>query len=213
MIFKNRLKTSIFIHVPKTGGNYIQKLFELNNMSLDKLVKKIPHQDGINRFEVHGTITKRKHQTLFEYYEKDPSCYFMPIFTCIRKPFERLVSFYFSPFRWITTDKKTGQLKYPQKILFKEEEFLNLVRSVPPSWTYLSLSKSEFIPPKNKINFLKTETLSKDISFHFPHIKLISRKINTSIDKNQSSLILESKSLRNFVENSKHKKDLDIFYG
>lgn len=212
MIFTYNNKKSIFIHIPKTGGNYIQTLFQINKMSIDSIVKNHSDQDGIDRFEVNGILTEKKHQTLREYYEKDSTCMMMPIYSCIRKPFERLVSFYFSPFRWVKYDSISNKFIYPKEVNFVEEEFVNLVNILIPAWRYLSLSEFDYVSPQNNIRILRTESLNKDLSIYFPNTKLPSRKINTSFYQDQSSLIRKSIDLRNFVETSRHKKDLEIFY-
>ena len=64
MIFTHNDKKSIFIHIPKTGGNYIQTLFKINKMSIDSIVKNHRDQDGIDRFDVNGILTEKKHQTI-----------------------------------------------------------------------------------------------------------------------------------------------------
>ena len=172
MIFTYNNKKSIFIHIPKTGGNYIQTLFKINKMSIDSLVKKNSNQDGIDRFEVDGILTDRKHQTLRKYYKKDPSCMMMPIYSCIRKPFERLVSFYFSPFKWVKHDPISKKFIYPKEVNFVEEEFVNLVNRLSPAWQFLSSSEFNYVPPQNNLHILRTESLNKDLSIYFPNAKL-----------------------------------------
>ena len=80
MLFKWNGLTSIYIHIPKTGGNTIQKEFFDMGIALDKLIAK-KHQDKKDRFEIRGEFTKYKHQPLFKYYESNPDLFAAPIFT------------------------------------------------------------------------------------------------------------------------------------
>ena len=63
MIFLYEGKPSIFIHIPKTGGNTIQKTLFDKNLSLDEMIVN-EHQDGIDRFEIRGKYTQQKHMKL-----------------------------------------------------------------------------------------------------------------------------------------------------
>ena len=83
----------IFIHVPKTAGNSIQSL--LAPFSEDEVLPV----DGVDRFEVIGSLTRNKHQTLQEYAESLDVTSYVTATSC-RHPVDRLVSFYFSPHRW-----------------------------------------------------------------------------------------------------------------
>lgn len=90
----------LFIHIPKTGGNSVQIILE--NYSEDKIVA-YPHQDGVERFEVHGTYTKWKHDCLADYRRVIPSDIYARLFrfSVVRNPWSRAVSFYFSPHHWV----------------------------------------------------------------------------------------------------------------
>ena len=52
MIFLYEGKPSIFIHIPKTGGNTIQKTLFDKNLSLDEMIIN-EHQDGIDLSLIH----------------------------------------------------------------------------------------------------------------------------------------------------------------
>ena len=95
MIFENDGERCIFIHIPKTGGNTVQQTFIENNMTTDKIVKR-NSQDGFDRFEIEGDYTRRKHQTYRKYLEINANLEDSTVYTCVIKPFERLVSFYFA---------------------------------------------------------------------------------------------------------------------
>ncbi len=92
-------KKFIFIHIPKTGGNSIQRM--LLPYADDRLSVENPNQDGVQRFGIVNQYGLQKHATLVEYRAKLPrplfdSCF---IFSCIRNPWERAISYYFSPHR------------------------------------------------------------------------------------------------------------------
>lgn len=90
----------LFLHVPKTGGNSIQNI--LAPWSDDRLVCLAPHQDGVERFEVRSDrFRTTKHSTLAEYLAEYGEDLFHSLykFCCVRNPWDRAVSFYFSPHR------------------------------------------------------------------------------------------------------------------
>lgn len=87
---------AIFIHVPKTAGNYLTR-HHFHRYSDDFIVVR-GHQDGVERFEIRGEVTTRKHMTLAEYANVlDLSDYY--VVTALRDPVERMISAYFSPHR------------------------------------------------------------------------------------------------------------------
>ena len=90
-------KKFIFIHLPKTGGNSIQSI--LLKYSEDEMVLWHPMQDGVERFDVmNSELNTTKHATLQEY-QKALGLEFNTFykFICVRNPWERLISNYFSP--------------------------------------------------------------------------------------------------------------------
>ena len=93
------LKKFIFIHIPKTGGNAIQKA--LLPFADDLLTTDNPNQDGIHRFGVSNIYGLKKHATLTEYKTALDAKLFSSFFkfSCIRNPWERAISYYFSPHR------------------------------------------------------------------------------------------------------------------
>jgi hypothetical protein len=93
-------KKFLFIHVPKTGGNSIQSV--LKNYSEDDLVCVSPLQDGIERFEVRSkSYATHKHSTLAEYTREYGEEMVLGLckFCCVRNPWDRCVSHFFSPHR------------------------------------------------------------------------------------------------------------------
>jgi hypothetical protein len=91
----------LFVHVPRTGGNSIQKL--LSAHSDDALITD-DRRDGIDRFEIAGPHTPRKHATITDYRKLLGQESFAQLFkfAVVRSPWERAISAYFAPIRWIT---------------------------------------------------------------------------------------------------------------
>ena len=88
----------LFLHLPKTAGNSIQE--RLKVYSDDKIVCLNDIQDGVERFEVRNQFNGlHKHSSLSEYKKVLPNVLFkrLFIFATIRNPWERMISFYFSP--------------------------------------------------------------------------------------------------------------------
>jgi Sulfotransferase family len=109
----------LFIHAPKTGGNSLQYI--LSHYSEDDIVTtKKRHgrfasekiiQDGKERFEVHNKKYKitKKHFSLSEYKSVLEDSIYQKLFkfSVIRNPWDRMISFYFSPHRGIKWDRQT----------------------------------------------------------------------------------------------------------
>ena len=90
----------LFIHVPKTGGNSVQQV--LSGFSDDTVVRTAPHHDGIERFEVRSDkYNTAKHSTLAHYQREYGNELLGGLFKfcCVRNPWDRCISHFFSPFR------------------------------------------------------------------------------------------------------------------
>lgn len=97
--------TFIYLHVPKTGGNSIQTL--LQPISDDAFVLR-EYQDGRDRFAIKGGITPHKHAVLADYIlALGDGIDDYKVVISVRHPFERAVSFYFSPHRWLNRSESS----------------------------------------------------------------------------------------------------------
>lgn len=144
----------LFVHIPKTGGNSIQNV--LRAYSVDQIVRLNPLQDGIERFEIRNPIYGyHKHSTLREYKAILGQTFVGGLFkfACIRNPWERVISFYFSPHRQVTQ--------------WNRGDFIRFIEEVPPMVCYLEqtkgLSKDDPVPSRLGVNLLlRFERLRED---------------------------------------------------
>jgi hypothetical protein len=114
----------LFIHIPKTGGNSIQNI--LKTFSEDDIVTFEHHQDGIERFEVRNKqYNINKHSAYTDYQQQIITSDFSLLFkfAVIRNPWDRLISYYFSPHRNVS--------------IWSREEFIELVHNVKPIRHYI----------------------------------------------------------------------------
>ena len=88
----------LFIHVHKAGGNSIQSA--LLPYSED-YQENLPHTEKSQDFEVKNSQfpSLRKHSSLRDYQQLLSEETFQRLykFACVRNPWERMMSFYFSP--------------------------------------------------------------------------------------------------------------------
>ena len=142
-------KRFLFVHIPKTAGNSIQSV--LRDYSEDELVALRKEQDGIERFGLRNPNYKvKKHSTLSEYYDALGDEQFRKLykFTCIRNPWDRMVSYYFTP----TQNLETWNRK-------KFRETISKAVSVPD---YLRLDSHEADPFANVNCIMRFENLADD---------------------------------------------------
>jgi hypothetical protein len=115
----------LFIHIPKTAGNAIQKV--LLPYSEDRLVRVAPHHDGVERFEVRSPhLDTHKHSTLAEYQARIPADQMagLFIFHGIRNPWDRCISYYFSPHRGAVAWSETDFARFVADQIAPAQEFL-----------------------------------------------------------------------------------------
>ncbi len=124
----------VFVHVPKTGGNFFSRSFL--QYSGDHMRTNI-HQDGVDRFGVRGDFTMRKHQPLSDYVETLGRAFGADLsdhkfFAIARHPVDRLLSYYFSPHRWL---RENEQGEYttppPEEAQFTMISFERIVVQTP----------------------------------------------------------------------------------
>ena len=131
----------IFVHVPKTGGNSIQTLLE--PVSDDRRTV-VAHQDGIERFDVIGPVTPRKHTTLAEYASLLGDGFrSMRVVVGCRHPLDRLVSAYFSPHRWFVESGGKWQSREPHWDL---DRFMQMVQETVPAANFLRIDGEVRVP-------------------------------------------------------------------
>ena len=144
----------LFIHIPKTAGNAIQNI--LRKYSEEKIVALAPHQDGIERFEIRSDdYVIRKHASLAEYREQlgaqlIDSCF---KFTCVRNPWDRLISFYFSPHR--------GNVSWNRR------QFIDLLKEVKPITNFISVKRTDVLDSscfRNMDFYMRYENLDEDFA-------------------------------------------------
>src|SRR5215831_19444944 len=142
-------KRFLFVHIPKTAGNSIQSV--LRDYSEDQLVALRKEQDGIERFGVRNPKYKiKKHSTLSEYREAlgDAQLGNLYKFTCVRNPWDRMVSYYFTP----TQSPETWDRKKFQRIMSKAVSVAD----------YLRLDPNEVDPFANVDYIMRFESLTDD---------------------------------------------------
>ena len=118
-------KRFLFVHIPKTAGNSIQSV--LRDYSEDQLIALRKEQDGIERFGLRSTKYKiKKHSTLNEYHRALGEEQFRDLykFTCVRNPWDRMVSYYFTP----TQNAETWNRKKFREIISKAVSLADYLR-------------------------------------------------------------------------------------
>jgi Sulfotransferase family len=142
-------KRFLFVHIPKTAGNSIQSV--LCDYSEDELVALRIEQDGVERFGLRNPKYKiKKHSTLAEYREALGNEQFHTLykFTCVRNPWDRMVSYYFTP----TQSPETWDRK----------KFRSIISKAVSVADYLRLGPGEKDPFANVDYVMRFENLADD---------------------------------------------------
>ena len=153
-------KGFLFVHIPKTAGNSIQSI--LRRYSEDEIVvsPKRP-QDGVERFGLRNAeFGTRKHSSLAEYRaalgpERFDSLF---KFSCVRNPWDRMISYYFTPTR------RTAE--------WDRKEFEKFVRKTSPAAEFLRLNRSDRDPFNNVDRVLRFENITEEFQSVCQHLGL-----------------------------------------
>ena len=142
-------KQFLFVHIPKTAGNSVQSV--LGNYSEDEIVALRSEQDGIERFGLRNPkYNIKKHSTLAEYKSALGEAQFDGLykFTCVRNPWDRMVSYYFTPTQQVGT--------------WDRKEFRKIISKALSVADYLRLGKGEEDPFGNVDYIMRFENLADD---------------------------------------------------
>ena len=142
-------KRFLFVHIPKTAGNSIQTI--LHHYSEDEIVALRADQDGIERFGLRNPHYKiKKHSTLAEYRAALGKAQFRDLFkfTCVRNPWDRMVSYYFGTTQLVES--------------WNRKEFRKLILRALSVRDYLQLDKAEADPFGNVDYIMRFEGLADD---------------------------------------------------
>ena len=142
-------KRFLFVHIPKTAGNSIQTI--LRDYSEDQLVALRKEQDGIERFGLRNPkYNIKKHSTLAEYRDALGNAQFGNLykFTCVRNPWDRMVSYYFTP------------TQSPE--IWDRKKFRRIVSKAVSVADYLRLDQDEQDPFANVDYTMRFENLADD---------------------------------------------------
>lgn len=142
-------KRFLFVHIPKTAGNSIQSA--LRDYSEDQLVALRKEQDGIERFGLRNpNYNIKKHSTLREYRDALGDEQFRSLykFACVRNPWDRMVSYYFTP----TQSHENWDRK----------KFRGIISQTVSIADYLRLNRDEEDPFANLDYIMRFENLAED---------------------------------------------------
>jgi Sulfotransferase family len=142
-------KRFLFVHIPKTAGNSIQSA--LRDYSEDELVVLRKEQDGIERFGLRNPMFNiKKHSTLAEYRDALGDQQFRQLykFTCVRNPWDRMVSYYFTP------------TQNPE--IWNRKKFRGIISKAVSVADYLRLNRGEKDPFENVEYIMRFENLDDD---------------------------------------------------
>src|SRR5205809_6383822 len=142
-------KHFLFVHIPKMAGNSIQTA--LRDYSEDQLVALRKEQDGIERFGLRNPkYNIKKHSTLAEYRDALENEQFRSLykFACVRNPWDRMVSYYFTP------TQSVGE--------WDRKEFRKVISKALSVADYLRLDRGEDDPFSNVDRIMRFENLAED---------------------------------------------------
>lgn len=199
----------IYLHIPKTGGNSFQTaLLPFSDDS--KYVEA--HHDEVNRFGVSGPVTNDKHTTLQFYTDAlgDRIADYKVIISR-RHPFERAVSFYYSPHRWF---RKLSDGSWIQTEPFWDEAaFFKCFGSLPSMVDYITVNGHVRRPDLE----IRTEYMQQDSRRVLADLKIpggvdlsIPNVNKSSGTRDQIKACLADRTLRDEVERL-YEDDMSFF--
>jgi Sulfotransferase family len=142
-------KSFLFVHIPKTAGNSIQSV--LRDYSEDELLALRSEQDGVERFGLRNPkYNIKKHSTLGEYRDALGQGQFAGFykFTCVRNPWDRMVSYYFTPTQ--------------NTAAWDRKKFRTVIVKALPVADFLRLNEHDNDPFENVNYIMRFENLADD---------------------------------------------------
>ena len=198
---------TVFVHVPKTGGNFLQSLLIENGLSEDEITTK-GHQDGQHRFGIFGKMTDNKHQTVRDYQKKfgGEAWSEVEVLSIWRDPRERLVSQYLSPHHHVTPD---GGIQPP--CTYDESEFQRLVKRAKSTTQFLQTVEGNLPKSLSLIAFSDLRgDLEKFLTSKGHKLTIPQEKRNETSSRQLFSEMLDNKRILKIVERSHHMADFNL---
>lgn len=191
-------KKFLFIHIHKTGGNSIHTALLPYS---DDHKEDLPHSKVSKDFEIKNAQfpTIRKHSSLKDYQQVLDKKIFDQLykFACVRNPWERLISFYFSPHR--------------NRQPWSREQFIEMMEVVPTSAEMLTTGEQ---PRTLNVDFvMRYENIKKDFSYVCEQIGLSNVELphrNKSTNKRKHFLSYYDQALFELVA-EKYAIDIELF--
>ena len=191
MIIKTKFKIypCVFIHIPKCAGSSIKVMLQDLNL-LSDIHSKL--KDDIQ-------ILKNK--------EIDPRIYF--IFTVLRNPWDRMVSYYF--FYRDIAERNEEITKKAKKFDFKD--WVSYIYENPKSFSFIDDNCLDYLTYKNKVMVdftINFHNLSEDIDYlkNILHLKLPTLHVNSSKHDFYKDYYSEKEVE---IISKIYKKDIDYF--